>query len=77
MHTLHIFITLFAVYLAATAAAPLNIRQAIVHRLMGPEIAEMKDKFEELNSLVLDLRQVVKNITVHGDRIKRLGVIKL
>ena len=78
MNVLHLLFSLLAVYLAgATLAAPLNVRKAFVQTLMGPEITEMKSKIDELSSLVTDLRHVVKNITVHGERIKRLGTIKL
>ena len=77
MNVLHLLFPLLTVYLAAaTLAAPLNVRKAFVQTLMGPEITEMKSKIDELSS-VTDLRHVVKNITVHGERIKRLGTIKL
>jgi len=77
MYISHILIAFIAAFLLVVAAAPLNIRQTVVHTLMGPEITEMKSKIDELSSLVTDLRSVVKNITVHGERIKRLGTIKL
>lgn len=77
MNALHFLLTILVLCSYTVGAAPLNIRQAVVQKLLGPEISDMKCKIDELNSLVMDLRQVVKNITVHGERIKRLGSIKL
>lgn len=76
MNVLHLFLLLFTIE-AAAFAAPLDIRKTVVHKLMGPEITDMKSKIDELSFLVTDLRYVVRNITVHGERIKRLGAIKL
>lgn len=77
MKVFHLVVALLAIHLTVLAAAPFNVRKAIVQRLMGPEITEMKSKIDEVSTLVTDLRYVVRNMTVHGERIKRLSTIKL
>lgn len=68
---------LLCVSVLYTEAAPLSIRQAVVDKLLGPELVDIKTKINTLSVVVDDLQRIVNVVAEQTEKIKKISAFRL